>query len=296
MLDDKWIIDLSDTNMGREKRNEIFKKYIEDGSPVWFKDFKTKNEEYLSVFSWDDISFVNRNPGVFESEKGYMINDKFESMPFDGSLLSIDGDNHKRLRGIVSRFFTSSMVEKLEPKIREIVKKSFDKIINSSNSADIFNSACTDVPLDINVYMMGIPDEIKYDILHATKRVIGNDDPDYGNGNPLQWFMAAKKLRRYAKKTYQSGMGIESEYNITQALLKSLDDDNILTEEEYTQFFMLLCIAGMETTTHALAHGVKLLFQNPDQAEMLKKNFDKYIETIKKEKKVFRKQIKNIFT
>lgn len=62
-------------------------------------------------------------------------------------------------------------------------------------------------------------------------------------------------------------------------LLGSTGDNSALSIEDFAQFFMLLVIAGMETTTHTLAHGIKSLYDNKDQLDILRSNFSEYVDT-----------------
>jgi cholest-4-en-3-one 26-monooxygenase len=126
--------------------------------------------------------------------------------------------------------------------------------------------------------MMGIEKDDKDPVVELTKFVIGNDDPRYGDGDPIVWLKSCRMLRRYAIK-----LGRDKENNpsddLTSMLLNKTGENNTLSIEDFAQFFMLLVIAGMETTTHTLAHGIKSLHDNKDQLEVLGNNFDKTIDT-----------------
>jgi len=277
-ISDEWILELSVDHHDREVRSSIFNTYTELRKPVWFNDHKRPDINYLSVFTWDDVALVSSKSDIFHSKEGYLINDNFDRMSFDGSLLSMNGEEHKNMRGIVSSIFTNKMVQELEPMIRRITQTAFEKALSKNDQIDIFQTVCTEIPLNINVEMMGIPEHLKYEILNLTKFIVVNDDPDYGNSNPLKWLQATKKMKKLALNVGELNKNSKN-INMTTMLLNSMDSSKNLTLEEYAQFFMLLVIAGMETTTHSLAHGIKLLYQNPDQLDLLKNNFDSHIET-----------------
>jgi len=254
-ISDQWILDLSVDHHDREIRSSIFKAYTELRKPVWFNDHKRPDVNYLSVFTWDDVSLVSSKSDIFHSKEGYLINDNFDRMSFDGSLLSMNGEEHKNMRAIVSFIFTNKMVQELEPMIRRIAKKAFEQVLSQNDKIDIFKTVCTDIPLNINAEMMGMPEELKYEILNLTKFIVVNDDPDYGNSKPLKWLQATKRMKNHALSIGELNKNSQNT-NMTTMLLNS-----------------------METTTHSLAHGIKLLYQNPDQLDLLKNNFDTYIET-----------------
>ena len=60
--------------------------------------------------------------------------------------------------------------------------------------------------------------------------------------------------------------------DILSKLLGSEIDGDALTETEFDMFFMLLAVAGNETTRNATSHGMRALLDNPDQFDKLKAN------------------------
>lgn len=279
--DDKWILDLSLNKKDRIKRKEIFQEYLDQRRPVWFNDHRRLNKErkYLSVFTWDDVARVTSDSKLFHSRHGYLINDLFSGMAFDGSLLSMSGDEHRIMRNIVAPVFSPGMVRQMEPMIERITCEAFESFLRKNNkSGDIFSALCSEIPLNINTEMMGVPTDLKYKILELTKYVVANDDPSYGNGDPMKWFISTKRLKKISLSIGQSRIG-NPQNDITSLLLNSVGEEEKLTLEDYAQFFMLLVIAGMETTTHTFGHGIYYLSKNPDQMNLLKNNFEKYIDT-----------------
>ena len=278
-FNDQWILDLSTNSPDRDKRWDVFKSYVYDPTPRLFADHKRKNYNYLSFFSMKDCLEISSNPNVFISNNGYMINDNFEGIPFTGSLLSMDGIEHRKTRSIISSVFTRSSIMQLETLISSVVDQVFKDAIekNSNGDIDFYNDLCLLVPLEINRKMMGVPEKDSFDILELTKYVIGNDDPRYGDGDPMVWLKSCRKLRRQAIKLGRSKSGMGGD-DITSRLLGEQGGSVGLDLEDFAQFFMLLVIAGMETTTHALAHGIKLLSENPEERYKLSNNFDRYIE------------------
>lgn len=283
-LNDEWTMDLSTTEEERNLRWEMFKPFIESGEPKYFVDYKRVNKPYVAMFTWEDVKHISLNSDTFCSGKGYTINDLFDGIPFNGSLLGLDGDKHKSARGIITSAFSRSTLPKLEPMIRSVIKKCFEDFLknNSDRSGDIYNDLSLNIPLEINRVMMGIPEEDKFYVTELTKFVVGNDDPKYGNSDPMVWMRACRQLKRYALKLARDKKG-KQEDDITSLLLTETGEGKTISFDEYAQFFILMAVAGMETTSHTLAHGIKLLETNPDQKQLMLSDLDKYVPSTSEE-------------
>lgn len=275
---DKWIMDLSTNHSDHVKRLSIFNEYLKNKTPCWFIDHKRPDSKYLSIFTLSDISQVSSNNDIFYSQDGYMINDNFKNMPFDGSLLAMDGSFHRNSRSIISSVFTRSRIESLEQMIREVTERNFKEFLsnNSGHSPNAYTHLCMNIPLEINSMMMGVPPKHSKEIMRQTKYIVGNDDPETGNGDPMSWMRACRKLKSFSIELAKEKIKNPSD-DITSILLGSGVENESLTEQEFAQFFMLLVVAGMETTTHSLAHGMKLLSINNKEKEKLNDDFHKYI-------------------
>jgi cytochrome P450 len=114
--------------------------------------------------------------------------------------------------------------------------------------------------------------------MRQTKNIVGNDDPDTGNGDPMSWMRACRRLKNFSIELAKEKIKNPSD-DITSILLNSNVENNSLTEQEFAQFFMLLVVAGMETTTHSLAHGMKLLTLNHEERSKLVNDFENNINS-----------------
>jgi methyl-branched lipid omega-hydroxylase len=277
-LNDQWIADLSVSNESRNIRTEIFNSLLKNGEPKVFTDYRTGKDKYTSFFKWEDVAFISSKSKIFSSSSGYMINDISETMPFTGSLLSMDGEEHRQKRSIISSVFSKKNITNLENIVREISKKTFENVLsNKDEYLDIYDNLCLQVPLEVNRFMMGFESSDNLKVLRLTKYIVGNEDPEYGNLNPIKWLSACNSLEKYARNLAEDKIANPSE-DLTSLLVNSREDSGKLSEKEFAQLFILLVVAGMETTTHALNHGIHFLNRNPEQKELLKSNFNLYIK------------------
>jgi len=118
--------------------------------------------------------------------------------------------------------------------------------------------------------MMGVPAEDRPRINDLANKLIGFDDPEYQSSiadaekAALEMFMYGAKLQEKARKHPGDDLGT--------ALLHAEVDGERLTDFEFHSFFMLLAIAGNETTRTVTTNGMLALIENPDQRRRVVEN------------------------
>src|SRR6056297_130614 len=132
--------------------------------------------------------------------------------------------------------------------------------------ADLVEALSQPYPLLIICDMMGIPRSEFKTVLDATNVILGGGDPEFvgeedvigkllGAGMALAALMGELIEERRKNPTN----------DLTSKLVHHNLDEDMLRPEEITSFFVLLAVAGNDTTRNAISYGVQLLSQNPDQ-------------------------------
>jgi cytochrome P450 len=120
--------------------------------------------------------------------------------------------------------------------------------------------------------MMGIPREDEKQILAWTNTILGAGDPDYGG--TFDALMAdALAMYQYAHALGESRLANPKD-DITSVMMHAEVDGERLTTQEFGSFFILLVVAGNETTRNAISHGMRLLTEHPDQRELWWNDFE----------------------
>ncbi len=128
-----------------------------------------------------------------------------------------------------------------------------------------------ELPLQAIAELMGVPQEDRRKLFDWSNRMIGADDPEFQKdavgmeaaGN------AAAELFMYSHSLAELRRDDPQDDIISRLLGAEIDGDK-LSELEFDMFFMLLTVAGNETTRNATAHGMKALLDHPDQFDKLK--------------------------
>ena len=218
---------------------------------------------YWALTRYDDVWTASRRPDVFTSGRGVNIGDMpVEISEFFGSMISMDDPRHAKLRGIVNRGFTPKMVTSLGDTVRVKAREIVDRIA-PLGECDFVQEIAAALPLQIICDMMGIPAAHYGRIFELTNTILGVGDPEYVNS--LEDLMAA------AMELYQFAMELgerkltEPGDDITSKLMHADVEGEALTTQEFGSFFILLVVAGNETTRTAISHGMKALTDHPDQ-------------------------------
>ena len=232
---------------------------------------------FWSVTRYADLQRVSRNPQIFVSGQGSNIVDMpIELAEFFGSMISMDAPRHTKLRLLVNKGFTPRMVRGVEEIVRRKAREIVDAVAERGE-CEFVNDVAAALPLAIICDMMGIPSSDYGRILELTNVILGVGDPEYGA--TFETLMAAAmELSQYAQTLGRERLDAPRE-DITSTLMHAEVDGQRLTTDEFASFFILLVVAGNETTRNAISHGLKLLTDHPDERRKLLENFDRVIPT-----------------
>ncbi len=282
-------IDLSSPEFWTAPRDWRFGafKTLRDESPFqFFEEFVPEDSlfprgpGYRALTRHEDIWHVSRNPQLFCSGNGSNIGDlPVEINEFFGSMINMDDPKHFRLRSIVSKGFTPKEITALEESVRvrsaAVIDRMFERF--PERSCDFVREVAALMPLQIICDMMGIPESDEEMIFNWTNTILGVGDPEYvGSFEDLvrvggEIFNYALALGEERKKNPGS--------DIASVMMSAEVDGERLTAQEFGSFFILLVVAGNETTRTAIAHGMRELTLHPDQRALWFGDFETHTKT-----------------
>jgi cytochrome P450 len=212
---------------------------------------------------------------LFISGQGSNIQDlPMEMAEFFGSMIAMDDPKHFRLRSIVSKGFTPKEINRVEQYVHQKAEALVDSLLERfpEGECDFVNEIAAPLPLQIICEMMGIPAADEQQIFNWTNVILGAGDPEFGG--TLEALMGAA-IGMYG---YAQALGEERLKNPTDDLssimMHAEVDGERLTSQEFGSFFILLAVAGNETTRNAISHGMRALTQYPDQRDIWFNDFE----------------------
>jgi methyl-branched lipid omega-hydroxylase len=235
--------------------------------------FAVPGPGYYALVRHADVVEASRHPEVFSSSRGATsINDlPVEFNEYFGSMINMDDPRHARLRRIVSRAFTPKMIARFEDDVHRAAGVIVDDLL-AAGPGDFVSQVAARLPTKIICDMMGIPDDQYEMVLAKTNLILSGFDPELINVDPDQ--IAIQLLGAGAELAdLVTGLAAERAQapaeDVVSALVTANIDGEQLTSAELASFFILLVVAGNETTRTALSHALVLLTQFPKQRALL---------------------------
>ncbi|MDH4143964.1 MAG: cytochrome P450, partial [Acidimicrobiia bacterium] len=173
---------------------------------------------------------------------------------------------HARLRRLVSAGFTPRMLARLEDSVQEVAARIVDGVCERGE-VDFVTDVAAALPLEIVCELMGIPPSQYGFVFDRTNVVLGAGDPEYvpdENDVLTAMLTAGADLAQLMGEVAASKRGGDGT-DLTSVLVNAELEDDVLSDADLASFFILLVVAGNETTRNAISWGLRLLTDHPDQ-------------------------------
>jgi cytochrome P450 len=190
----------------------------------------------------------------------------------------MDAPRHTKLRGLVSSAFTPRQVRRIEDGIRERATTIVEEA-GPTGGGDFVELIAKKLPLWTISDMIGVPEADRERVVHAADTLVTVTDPEIaGDASPLEalgsalWTLTEFATELAAEREKHPGD------DLMTALVQAEIDGDKLTHPEIAAFFVLLSVAGNDTTRHTTSHAMRALTVNPDQRELLPEHIDTAVE------------------
>ena len=237
---------------------------------------------YFAITKMHDLLEISRHPEVFCSGQGAVsiLDMPADMNEFYGSLISMDDPRHARLRKIVSGTFTPRMLNNVLDEVEKTAKRVVDGIVDKGE-IDFVKDVSMPFPLLVILDMMGIPHSEFETVLAQSNIILSGGDPDFipEGTDPITAFLGAGATLAGLLNDLAVLRRANPTDDLLSALVNTEVDGEQLSGDELASFFILLSVAGHETTRTALSHGVTHLSQNPDQRARLLADIDGVMPT-----------------
>ena len=233
-------------------------------------------DDYYAVTRFAELTEVSRRSQDFCSGQGSTsIPDMpAEALEFFGSFIGMDDPRHFRQRSIVARSFTPKALQSVLDSVETICTEVIDGMCEKGE-VDLVEMVSQPFPLLVICDMMGIPRSEFRTVLDATNVILGAGDPEFlGGKDPFTAILEAGMTLTALMNELAEQRRVNPTNDLTSALVHNTVGEDMLAPHEIAPFFILLAVAGNDTTRTATSLGMHLLSLNPDQREIWADDLD----------------------
>jgi cholest-4-en-3-one 26-monooxygenase len=264
-------IDLTDsTKFVSAVPHEWFVELRREAPVYWHEE--ADGPGFWAVTKYDDCVNVNRDYDHYSSAKRTALMWDMPQEQLDQQrlmMLNMDPPLHTRYRRLVNKGFTPRIVNELEQKIHDATDTIIDAVIEKGQ-ADFVTDIAAELPLQVIADLLGVPQADRHNMFDWSNRMIGQEDPEFQTNADGETYAEAAAIDLFA---YAADLFEKKRIDPTEDLMSVLTSVEIegdkLSELELELFFLLLTVAGNETTRNLISGAMHAFFQHPDQWERL---------------------------
>ena len=242
---------------------DIFKE-LRENEPVYWNAQK-EGTGFWALTRYDDVVATSLDHDSFLSGHGVFVDESVGGSEL--MMVNMDPPKHSGLRALVNEGFTPKMIRRMEPHVRGIAAAIVDKIA-AKGECDFVLDVAMELPLQVIAELIGIPQADRHQIYQWSNQMIAVGDPEYSPDMDTATKAAADIFAYSAKLTADRRENPRDD--LLTVLVNAEVEGEKLEDMELNIFFLLLAVAGNETTRNLMAGGMLAFFEHPDQWQRLK--------------------------
>jgi cytochrome P450 len=277
------LADVDLTDLDRFARNQAWGQFdtLRREAPVFWNPEPGAGSGFWALTRHEDICTVDRDPETFTSTRFVNLEDVDDDlMDIRRSLLETDGTRHRALRKLIQREFSQGpLTRKYEDFLRGLTRSTVDRALESSEF-DFVEKVSADFPIQVLVRLLDVPVTDTNLLIDWGNQMIGNTDPDYSehlltDPDSDQYkhlpfrSPAALDVFEYGRALARQRAGGDGGDLISLLVNRTPEDGEPLSATDFDNYFLLLVVAGNETTRHTISQAMLALIENPDQIRVL---------------------------
>lgn len=224
---------------------------------------------------YDDVRKVLSDYTHFSSNfhKGLNVESEHLAGSIGASLVSADPPIHTKLRGLVSKAFTTGAVARLEPRIEQLTHRLLDQVCETGR-IDLIKDLAYPLPVIVIAEMLGIPPEDREMFKHWSDEVVATSDRVLSDRDKrrmqgtYQEAVRENEMHDYLHKIVEQRRADPRDDLISGLVAAEIDGER-LTAQEVLAFISLLLVAGNETTTNLIGNAIMTFLDHPREFERL---------------------------
>jgi cytochrome P450 len=250
--------------------------------PVHWNEEEAPNHGFWSVMAYRDIVEVLRDTDTYSSQTGAVSLEELDDRQLDlrRSMLETDGTRHRALRKLLQPDFTPRALAGYETFLRGLTATTLDNAI-PKGEFDFVAEVAADFPIRVLAQMLDVPEADIPQLINWGNRMIGNSDPEHADvlaSSPESDIYRDLPFRSPAAlEVFNYGFDLAAKRkggvgtDLVSRLINQEPADGVaLDDRDFRNYFILLVIAGNETTRHTITHTMNNLMKNPQAVALLR--------------------------
>lgn len=267
--------------------NPLLPEFLENPYPTFHKMRETspvawsEKSKYWMCTRYEDVKEIFGDMAYEKQlQRWKQVNPLLKMVPEVAALLrsrslwmlNMNQPDHTRMRSLVNRAFTPTMVKSMRPHIEEVANGLIDRLEGKSEF-DFVAEFAFQLPVIVIAEMLGVPREDREKFKHWSNTLTDTLEPSPNLEHMKKANRANEELYEYLRPLVQERRR-QPKNDLISALVAAEDDGKKLTEEEMLNNCILILVAGHETTVNLIGNTVRMMLQHPDQMALLKSNPD----------------------
>ncbi len=273
-------VDLAD--LGPFERNAAWGQFdtLRREAPVHWNPEPPPNSGFWSITCHGDIIAVDRDSETFSSAKFVNLEEVDDDLiEIRRSMLETEGTRHRALRKLLQRDFGPRTLVKFEDFLQGLTRATVDAALRR-DEFDFVHEVSADFPIQVLAKLLDVPDNHTGQLIAWGNQIIGNTDPEYAD--VLLSDEASEKYKHlpfrspaslevfeYGRELARMRRGCAGEDLVSKLVNRVPEDGEPLTATDFDNYFLLLVVAGNETTRHTISQAMLALIEHPDQLALL---------------------------
>jgi linalool 8-monooxygenase len=257
--------------------HEIFTRLRREDPVHWNRE--TDGRGFWSILRYDDITAISKNPRLFSSAREHGGHRMFDEHVVgiagvgveetEAPMISMDPPEHNRYRRMVSPGFTTPRLQTLETRIRERVTAILDRL-GDRKECEFVTEVAAELPIQVLAELIDVPQEDRKKLFDWSNSMIAEDDPELRK-SPEQTAADVAEMAAYAARLWDERLARPGS-DLISMLVHSKIEGEVMSKERYLGTFILLVVAGNETTRNSISGGLVTLAEFPAERAKLAEN------------------------
>ena len=221
---------------------------------------------------------IERNPEMFTNEPESVLITKADraSRTVDiKTLIHMDNPQHGKYRRLTNDWFKPASVRRLDDRLEALSIEAVAKLESLGGQCDFAVDIALPFPLQVILKILGLPEEDYPRMLTLTQQLFGGQDPDLQRDEVSPEVLAEVLGDFYAYFGDLTAKRRETPGDDLASLIANGQiDDAPMPDLETMGYYVIIATAGHDTTSSAMAGGMRALIENPEQLRKLQDNPD----------------------